>query len=182
MKTALDPRHTTRQDAVQSLFAWAFHKQSLANQLAKDVVKNITLIDDITTQSAPEFTIDRINHIDLAILRLAIYELVVLHKEPPKVIIDEAVELAKEFGGDTSPAFINGALGKVFSSPARINRIIADTLGVEDKNLTDDANLRTDLNADDIEVADLLEKLEIDKGTSINTVRDILDYVEDHTI
>ncbi len=182
MKTALDPRHTTRQDAVQSLFAWAFHKQPLANQLAKDVVKNIASIDPLITECAPEFTIDRINPIDLAILRLAVYELIISHKEPPKVIIDEAVELAKEFGGETSPSFINGALGKVFSSPTRIKRIIADNLGVEDKNLTSDANLKTDLNADDLEIADLLEKLEIEKGTLINTVGDILNYVEDHAI
>lgn len=182
MKTALDPRHTTRQDAVQSLFAWAFHKQPLANQLAKDVVKNIASIDLLITECAPEFTIDRINHIDLAVLRLSIYELVVLHKEPPKVIIDEAVELAKEFGGETSPAFVNGVLGKVFSSPVRIKHILADTLGVEEKNLIPEANLKTDLNAEDLEIADLLEKLEIEKGTPIATVGDILDYVEDHAI
>ena len=51
----------------------------------------------------------------MAILRLAVYELLIEKKEPPKVIVDEAIELAKEYGGDSSPAFINGALGKVIN-------------------------------------------------------------------
>ena len=65
------------------------------------------------TKAAPEYPIAKINRVDLAILRLAVYELLVEKREPPKVIIDEAVELAKEYGGETSPAFVNGALGKL---------------------------------------------------------------------
>jgi len=57
--------------------------------------------------------VDKLNKIDLAILRLAIYELE-RKKTPPKVIIDEAVELAKEFGGENSPSFINGVLGTIY--------------------------------------------------------------------
>lgn len=70
-------------------------------------------LDNYIKQSATEFPIEKINKIDLAILRLAIYELTVEKKEPPHVIVDEAVELAKEFGNDTSPAFVNGVLGKI---------------------------------------------------------------------
>jgi N utilization substance protein B len=51
----------------------------------------------------------------MAILQLAIYELLIEKKEPPKVIIDEAVELAKEFGSEKSYAFVNAVLGKVYS-------------------------------------------------------------------
>ena len=49
----------------------------------------------------------------MAILRLAVFELMIGKKEPPKVIVDEAIELAKEYGGDKSPGFVNGALGKI---------------------------------------------------------------------
>ena len=57
----------------------------------------------------------RINKIDLAVLRLAAYELLIEQKEPQNVIIDEAVELAKEFGNNTSPSFVNGVLGHILT-------------------------------------------------------------------
>ncbi|MBI1982106.1 MAG: transcription antitermination factor NusB, partial [Candidatus Levybacteria bacterium] len=65
--------------------------------------------------AAPEFPIGKINKVDLAVLRLAVFELLVERKEPQKVIIDEAIELAKEYGGETSPSFINGALGNILT-------------------------------------------------------------------
>ena len=57
--------------------------------------------------------LDRINPTDLAILRLAVWELVIDKTPPLRVIIDESVELAKEFGADNSPAFVNGVLGSL---------------------------------------------------------------------
>lgn len=113
MKTASDPRHKIRQDAVQLLFSYSFLKQDLKNQKAKDVVAHLEEIDKKITEIAPEFPIEKINKVDLAILRLAIFELQFEEETPPKVVIDEAIELAKEFGGDASPGFINGALGKL---------------------------------------------------------------------
>ena len=71
------------------------------------------LIDQKIAKAAPEYPIEKINKTDLAILRLAVYELLLEKSQPAKVIIDEAVELAKEYGGDSSPAFVNGALGKL---------------------------------------------------------------------
>lgn len=186
MKTALDPRHTNRQKAVQELFAWAFRKQAITNDLAKHVTQNLTAIDQIISESAPEFPLNRINPVDLAILRLSTYELVVVHSEPPKAIIDEAVELAKEFGGENSPSFVNGALGKVLSSPGRIKKLIADHLGVEEKHLLPEADLHSDLNATDLEIADLIANLERDLNIEIKgaarlvTVGDLLNYIEDH--
>lgn len=112
MKTALDPRHKKRQEIVEDLFKVDFHKQPIGKD-AKEIFTHISDIDEKITIAAPEFPIDKINKVDLAILRLAIYELLIAKKEPPKVIIDEAIELAKEYGGDSSPAFVNGALGKV---------------------------------------------------------------------
>lgn len=115
MKTALDPRHRKRQKLVEDLFKTQFHKQPISLP-SKDVMQNVKFIDKQIEYAAPEFPIDKINRVDLAILRLAVYELLVAKKEPPKVIIDEAIELAKEYGGETSPAFINGALGKVINN------------------------------------------------------------------
>jgi transcription antitermination protein NusB len=89
-----------------------FVKQPVTDD-AKNVINQIQFIDERIHQAAPEFPIDKINKIDLAILRLAIYELLIERKEPQNVIIDEAIELSKEFSGDTSPAFINGALGNI---------------------------------------------------------------------
>lgn len=112
MKTSTDPRHKRRQHLIQELFKVEFHKQSVKED-AKRILDQQDLIDEHIKKAAPEFPIEKINRMDLAILRLAIYELVIEKKEPPNVIIDEAIELAKEFSGDTSPAFINGALGNI---------------------------------------------------------------------
>ncbi|MBI4089405.1 MAG: transcription antitermination factor NusB [Candidatus Levybacteria bacterium] len=112
MKTPLDPRHKKRQKIVEDLFKIAFHKQKVDNH-TKKILEHLDFIDKKIEAAAPEFSTDKINKVDLAILRLAVYELLVEKKEPPKVIIDEAIELAKEYGGDSSPAFINGALGNI---------------------------------------------------------------------
>ena len=112
MKTPLDPRHRRRQKIVESLFKVDFHKQ-IVNNNTKAILLHIDFIDKKIESAAPEFSIDKINKVDLAILRLAVYELLVAKKEPPKVIIDEAIELAKEYGGDSSPSFVNGALGNI---------------------------------------------------------------------
>lgn len=114
MKTPLDPRHKRRQKIVEDLFKVAFHQQKVG-KYTQEIVKNLDIIDKKIQEAAPEFPVEKINKIDLAILRLAVYELLVEKKEPPKVIIDEAIELGKEYGGDTSPGFINGALGKILS-------------------------------------------------------------------
>ena len=112
MKTALDPRHKNRQKIVEDLFKIEFHKQKI-NPDSEKILLHKKILDETIKKAAPEFPIEKINKTDLAILRLAIFELLVVKKEPPKVIIDEAIELAKEYGGEGSPAFINGALGKV---------------------------------------------------------------------
>ncbi len=112
MKTPLDPRHKKRQKIVESLFKIDFHKQ-IVNRNTKAILTHKAFIDKKIESAAPEFSIDKINKVDLAILRLAIYELLVEKTQPAKVVIDEAIELAKEYGGDSSPSFINGALGNV---------------------------------------------------------------------
>ena len=114
MKNPLDPRHKKRQKTVEDLFKNSFTNQRLGED-AKKVIIHLKDIDKTVISAAPEFPIDKINRIDLAILRLAVYELEILKKEPPRVIVDESIELAKEYGGDKSPAFINGALGKIIN-------------------------------------------------------------------
>jgi len=112
MKTPLDPRHKKRQKLVESLFKIDFHKQKI-NNATKIILSHKDFIDKKIESVAPEFSIDKINKVDLAILRLAVYELLVEKTQPTKVIIDEAIELAKEYGGDSSPSFVNGALGNI---------------------------------------------------------------------
>lgn len=114
MKTGKDPRHLRREEAIKSLFALNFKsKAEKINKLADKVLPHVKRIDKLISETAPEWPLEQINKIDLAILRLAIYELIVVKKEPPKAIIDEAVELGKKYGGESSPKFINGVLGTI---------------------------------------------------------------------
>ena len=115
MKTAKDPRHKIRRDAVKFLFAETFTKQGKSNELAKSVLKKLKKTDEKIKTAAPVWPLDKLNRIDLAILRLAIYELDYT-KVPPKVVIDEAVELAKEYGSESSASFINGVLATIYKN------------------------------------------------------------------
>jgi transcription antitermination factor NusB len=115
MKTATDPRHIKRREAVKILFAEAFTKQSKKPELVINILKNVQHLDDKIQKAAPEWPIGNLNRIDLAILRLAVYELE-NSKTPPKVVIDEAVELAKEYGSESSSSFINGVLGTIYKT------------------------------------------------------------------
>lgn len=113
MKTSTDPRHIRRAKIMQELFAWDFKKDiPLEYPESAQIMDQITEIDQQITKSAPAWPIEKINKIDLSILRLSIYELG-QNQVPQRVVVDEAVELAKEYGSDTSPGFINGVLGKV---------------------------------------------------------------------
>lgn len=114
MKTPLDPRHKKRQHIIEELFALAFANQHSSDK-AQQIYDNKQLIDEQIRKAATEFPIDKINKIDLAILRLAVFELLLEKTQPQKVIIDEAIELAKEYGSEKSPAFINGALGNIIA-------------------------------------------------------------------
>lgn len=115
MKTPLDPRHKKRQKIVEDLFKSQFFDQGVEN-LSRQILNKTKDIDQTIEKYATEFPIQKINKIDLAILRLAVYELLIEKKEPQKVIVDEAVELAKEYGGETSPSFVNGVLGNILNN------------------------------------------------------------------
>lgn len=119
MTTAMDPRHQKRIQLMQTLFALMFSGLESQDQKelehladAKAVLASSESIDQQLTAHAPERPLAEINQIDLAIMRLIVHE-ANTQKTPKKVLINEAIELAKQFGTDSSPKFINGVLGKV---------------------------------------------------------------------
>ncbi len=90
-----------------------------AQSLVSGVLQNEKDIDDVVRRFAPAFPLEQIAVIDRNILRLAIFEVLFDNRVPVKAAINEAVELAKSFGSDTSQKFINGVLGSVVSSCTR---------------------------------------------------------------
>lgn len=114
MKQKSDPRHQRRIKIIENLFSASFANQKdPVSGLDAPIKRYAAQIDPVIQESAPQFPVSKISKIDVAILRLAVYELLFEKKEPEKVVIDEAIELAKEYGGDKSPQFINGVLGNV---------------------------------------------------------------------
>lgn len=104
---------------MQNLFSLSFRNDLTPKKLA-DIIPVLPEIDTKITKSAPEWPLSKVARIDLSILRLAVWEMTVEKKEPPKVIIDEAVELAKEYGNDHSPQFINGVLGAILKQEMEV--------------------------------------------------------------
>ena len=136
MKRASDPRHLARIIALQRLFASYFNQQNAVveelplNELAEldeieefneellnNIIEGVTNrqieIDDLITKYAPQWPISQMKLVDLQILRIAIFEGFIGKVTPPKVAIDEAIEIAKDFGGETSGKFVNGVLGAI---------------------------------------------------------------------
>ncbi len=131
-------RHLARQTALQALYEWDFSGKKTEPEeiLARDMeefapgmssdifVKNLLKgvvskqkdLDEIIAKAAPDWPIEKIAILDRNILRLGLYELLFSDREqvPPKVAINEAIELGKVFGGETSGKFINGVLGAVY--------------------------------------------------------------------
>jgi len=119
VKSAQDPRHLKRIAVFKSLFAGMFTPQEERPSRVDKVLANIEKIDDIVQKCAPEWPISQINRVDLAVLRQAVYELIYKTETPTKVIIDEAVEIAKRYGGKTSSSFVNGALASAIKLSGR---------------------------------------------------------------
>jgi len=117
----LDPRHKRRLLVVQNIFSQFFNTQVYPHsqdketlKLTEEVLRKKAQIEKIISKYSPKVPIDKIAKIDLAVLYLAVYELLYERKNPPKVIINEAVSLAKELGAERSYAFVNAVLGKVY--------------------------------------------------------------------
>lgn len=131
-------RHLARSTVLQTLYEWDFGGQkadpagilsrdasefapgvdtgSFMKELLAGVIDRQKDLDEIISKAAPEWPIDKISVMDRNILRLGLYELLFADRNqvPPKVAINEAIELAKKFGGDTSGKFVNGVLGAVY--------------------------------------------------------------------
>lgn len=115
---ASDPRHQKRVELMQMLFAYSF-SPGLATDTPTDIdpqlkplIDQLGELDALIQTHAPERPLADINKVDLAILRLIVFESKE-KKTPKKVLINEAVELAKSFGTDTSPKFVNGVLAHI---------------------------------------------------------------------
>lgn len=133
-------RHLSRMIAMQTLYEHEFRPdsvladiqkrniaeyqndvdESFVNFLIDGIIKNFDSIDKEIVKSAPEWPLEQISLIDKSILRIAIFELLHSVNVPPKVAINEAVELSKQFGGENSSKFINGVLGTVYDNNEEI--------------------------------------------------------------
>ena len=101
----MDKRHLKRIEILEKLFGLGFKGISPADVASNDdtlkgITDHLAEIDGFITKFAPRYPIENIARVDLAVLRLSIYELMYVKEQPEKVIIDEAVQLAKEFGSD----------------------------------------------------------------------------------
>lgn len=119
MKRKSDPRHLKRTKIIRQLFSWNFNEKSRLTADSKKIISHLSQIDKLIAKSAPDRPVNQINKIDLSILRLAVFELIIEKEQPYKVIVDEAVELGKEYGSDSSASFINGALGQLIKLKGR---------------------------------------------------------------
>jgi len=131
-------RHLSRSIVLQSLYEWDFYNRKpilkdivernikdfgpgleeldFVRQLAQGAEKHIHEIDKIIEKAAPEWPIAQISMVDRNVLRIGLFELLYSDKAevPPKVAINESIELAKTFSGQTSGKFVNGVLGTVY--------------------------------------------------------------------
>jgi len=133
----MSSRHLARSIAMQTLFEWDFRGQpsavlpailehnlkefgpgleegGFAQELINGVVDHQKEIDEMVAKYAPEWPIAQITIVDRNILRIGVFELKISQNVPPKVAINEAIELAKSFGGPSSGKFVNGVLGSMF--------------------------------------------------------------------
>jgi transcription antitermination protein NusB len=130
-------RHKGRVIAFQSLFSWEVGRSPIeellefrwleperregieedvltfARYITAGTIENIEQIDGAIKQSAEHWDLDRIGKVDLAILRVSVYALLLRQDIPATVTIDEAIEIAKQFGGDDSYKFVNGVLDSI---------------------------------------------------------------------
>ena len=98
-----------------------------ARQIIFGVLPLTGTLDQIIAEYAPEWPLDQIAAIDRNILRMALWEFAVHHETPIKVAINEAVELAKQYGSDSAPRFINGVLGALADHQHAIQQVLRNS-------------------------------------------------------
>ncbi|NQU99673.1 MAG: transcription antitermination factor NusB [Parcubacteria group bacterium] len=132
-------RHLLRTVVMQTLYEWDFYKKDakriddfikenmqefvksqdgveFVKEEVEGVMKEIASIDKVIEEAAPDWPLDQIAMVDRNVLRLGVYELLFAEDIPPKVAINEAIELGKSFGGKSSGKFINGVLGGIYKN------------------------------------------------------------------
>lgn len=123
---------------MQTLYEWDFRPESNIDEIKqrnidnyqedgdiefisstiKGVIDNVKESDELISKAAPEWPLEQISTVDKTILRIAVFEILHSSDVPPKVAINEAVELGKTFGSENSSKFINGVLGTIYRSSA----------------------------------------------------------------
>ena len=106
----LGGKHITDEDSMEVMPDDV--RQEIFERL-QDLTEHLSEIDEIIDENATDWKRKRMAKVDLAIIRLAVYEIKFDENIPEGVAINEAVEIAKEFGGDSSPSFVNGVLGRI---------------------------------------------------------------------
>jgi len=101
---------------------------SFARQIVFAVISLFDILDKFIAEHAPEWPIDQVAIIDRNILRIALWEFAVHNKTPTKVAINEAIELAKTYGSDSAPRFVNGVLGSLASRENEIRQSMQNYL------------------------------------------------------
>ena len=111
-----DPMNIATRNIQQ--FAEDVDREFVVSNL-KGALANLATIDLLITKAAPEWPLEQVSPIDKSILRLAVHEIINSNDVPPKVIINEAVELGKSYGGDNTGKFVNGVLGTIYRESDR---------------------------------------------------------------
>ena len=114
----VNSRHRARIKIIQNLFSWEFVKNLndlpyITETKTKEIINKMDKIDLLIKKYAPRYPLKEISKVDLAILRWAVYEIIFDKKLPYKVVIDEAVELAKELSSENGYRFVNGVLASL---------------------------------------------------------------------
>ncbi len=199
--------------------------QRRAARMLDGVLQRRDASDAFISAAAPKYDLDAMAIVDRNILRLAIWELLSDNSAPVAAVVNEAVELAHRYGGESSPAFVNGVLRTVSqrisasraaetaatqeetqnltiqeSLPVatvfeRVRAIVVEQLGVEDDEVIPTASFVEDLNADSLDLVELIMSLEEEfsgdageleisdeDAEKIATVQDAVDYLRDHGI
>lgn len=221
--TVLERRlaHATEEDAAIG----EGKTQRRAARMLDGVLNRRDDSDQFISAAAPKYDLDAMAIVDRNILRLAIWELLSDNSAPVAAVVNEAVELAHRYGGESSPAFVNGVLRTVsqrisasrVAEPAaiqeetpnltiqeslpvatvfeRVRAIVVEQLGVEDDEVIPTASFVEDLNADSLDLVELIMSLEEEfsgdageleisdeDAEKIATVQDAVDYLRDHGI
>jgi len=229
----ISPRHQARTLAVQSLYEWdltghdpfvalAGHvrQQKVSANVeifAKELISLVQLhqkeIDERLANVASQRPLSQMARVEKAILRLAICEILFNNAVPGRAAINEAIELAKTYGGENSSRFINGVLGTIFTqyevsqplplfnteseaqtimstSPhwETLKQVIVEQLDVEESEVKPEASFIDDLNADSLDLVELIMALEEkfnvkisdDDARKIRTVGNALEFIDEH--